>query len=103
MDLCRTCLPMSKDDGAAKNAPLYFGNYINEETKEMTENELRNQELNRHEEKVDRNVEYHQALNLDEKKRGIAAANQNSSTARIINIVYFLFAILELLLVVRMV
>ena len=69
----------------------------------MTETELRNQELNRHEEIVDRNVEHHQALNLDEKKRGIAAANQNSSIARIVNIVYFLFGALELLLMVRVI
>ncbi len=69
----------------------------------MTQNELRNQELGRHEEKVDRNVEHHQALNLEEKKRGIAAANQNSATARIVNIVYFLFGILELLLLVRVI
>jgi lipopolysaccharide export LptBFGC system permease protein LptF len=69
----------------------------------MTENELRNQELNRHEEKVDRNIEHHQAVNLGEKKRGIAAANQNSTTARIINIVYYLFGSLELLLFVRVV
>lgn len=69
----------------------------------MTENELRNQELGRHEEKVDRNVERHQNLNLEEKTRGIAAANQNSSVARIINIVYFLFGALELLLAIRVV
>ena len=69
----------------------------------MTQNELRNQELGRHEEKVDRNVEHHQALNLDEKKRGIAAANQNSAIARIVNIVYYLFGILELLLLVRVI
>jgi hypothetical protein len=71
--------------------------------KEMTETELRNQELNRHEEIVDRNVEHHQAVNLDEKKRGIAVANQNSAIARIINIVYFLFGALELLLAVRVI
>ena len=69
----------------------------------MTQSELRNQELNRHEEIVDRNVEHHQAVNLDEKKRGIAAANQNSAIARIINIVYFLFGALELLLAVRVI
>jgi uncharacterized protein YggT (Ycf19 family) len=40
-------------------------------------------------------------MNLDEKKRGIAAANQNSAVARIVNIVYFLFGALELLLAVR--
>ena len=41
----------------------------------MTDTELLNKELNRHEEIVDRNIEHHQAVNLDEKKRGIAAAN----------------------------
>jgi len=69
----------------------------------MTENELRNQELNRHEERVDQNVERHQAMNLGEKKRGIAVANQNSAVARIVNIVYFLFGALELLLAVRVI
>lgn len=69
----------------------------------MTSNELRDQELNRHEEKVGRNIENHQDVNLDEKKRGIAAANQNSAIARIVNIVYFLFGALLLLLAVRVV
>jgi hypothetical protein len=69
----------------------------------MTGSELRNQELNRHEEKVDRNIEHHQAVNLDEKQRGIAVANQNSSVARVVNIVYFLFGALELLLAVRVI
>jgi hypothetical protein len=66
----------------------------------MTETELRNQELNRHEEQVDQNAERHQAMNLDEKKRGIAVANQNCAVVRIVNIVYFLFGALELLLAV---
>jgi hypothetical protein len=69
----------------------------------MTQNELRNQELGRHEEKVDQNIERHQNLNLAEKTRGIAAANQNSSTGRIVNITYFLFGILELVLVLRVI
>jgi uncharacterized protein YggT (Ycf19 family) len=69
----------------------------------MTGNELRNQELNRHEERVDRNIEHHQAVNLEEKKRSITAANQNSAIARIVNIVYFLFGALELLLVLRVI
>lgn len=69
----------------------------------MKQQELRDQELNRHEEKVDRNIEHHQAVNLDEKQRGIAKANQNSSVARIINIVYYLFGALELLLGIRLV
>jgi hypothetical protein len=69
----------------------------------MAETELRNQELNRHEEKVDQNVERHQAMNLDEKKRGIAVAHQNSVVARVVNIVYLLFGALELLLAVRVI
>jgi YggT family protein len=69
----------------------------------MAGNELRNQELNRHEEIVDRNIEHHQDVNLDEKKRGIAAANQNSAIARIVNIIYFLFGALLLLLAVRVI
>jgi YggT family protein len=72
-------------------------------TTETSGNELRNQELSRHEEQVDRNIEHHQAVNLDEKKRGIAAANQNSSTARIVNVIYFVFGILILLLAARVV
>lgn len=74
-----------------------------EVTTKTTGNELRNQELNRHEAEVDLNVERHQDLNLNEKKRGIAAANQNSSIARVINIVYFMFGALELLLAVRVI
>ena len=69
----------------------------------MTETELRNQELNRHAEEVDQNVERHQAMNLDEKKRGIAVTHQNSAVARIVNFVYLLFGALELLLVVRVI
>ncbi len=69
----------------------------------MTENELRNQELNRHEERVDRNIEHHQAVNLGEKHRSIEAANQNSSVARVVNIVYYFFGALELLLAVRVI
>ncbi|MBN2292133.1 MAG: YggT family protein [Pirellulales bacterium] len=69
----------------------------------MAGNELRNQELSRHEEQVDRNIEHNQAVNLGEKRRGVAAANQNSTIARIVNIVYFLFGALELLLAVRVI
>jgi hypothetical protein len=69
----------------------------------MTRNELRNQEAIRHEERVDRNIEHNQAVNLSEKKRGIAAANQNSAIARIVHIAYFLFGALELLLAVRVI
>lgn len=69
----------------------------------MSGRELRNQELNRHEEQLDRNIEQHQALSLDERERGVARANQNSTIARIVNIVYFLFGAILLLLAVRVV
>lgn len=69
----------------------------------LTESELRNQELARHEESVDRNVEQHLALNLNEKQRSIASANQNSATIRIANIITFLFGALELVLAIRLV
>lgn len=69
----------------------------------MTDRELRSQELNPHEEKTDRNIEHNQAMNLDEKERGLAAANQNSTIARIVSIVYFLFGALLLLLAVRVI
>ena len=67
----------------------------------MTQNELRNQEMGRHEERVDHNVEQNQNLNLREKAHGIATADQNSKIARIVYIVYFIFAGLEALLGVR--
>jgi len=67
----------------------------------MTQNELRTQELGRHEERVDRHVEANQNLNLNEKVHGIATADQNSKIARIVYIVYFMFAALEMLLGVR--
>ena len=49
------------------------------------------------------NLQHNQELTLREQERGIAAANQNSSMARIVNIVYFLFGVLELLLALRVV
>jgi hypothetical protein len=69
----------------------------------MTNRELRSQELNRHEEVVDRNIEDHQDVNLDQKKRSIATANRNSAIARVVNIVYYLFGALELLLGIRVI
>ena len=67
----------------------------------MAQNEIRTQELNVHEERVDRNVEQNQKLNLREKERGVATADQNSVIARFVYVVYFVFAALELLLGVR--
>lgn len=67
----------------------------------MTENELRNLELNRHAENIDQNIERNQSVNLDEKERNIASVNQNAGVARIVNIIYFLFGTLELLLATR--
>ena len=49
------------------------------------------------------NLQHNQELNLGEKERGISAANQNASIARLVNIVYFLFGVLELLLAVRVI
>jgi YggT family protein len=49
------------------------------------------------------NLQHNQELNLHEQERGIAAANQNSAMARIVNIIYFLFGALQLLLAIRVV
>lgn len=67
----------------------------------MSQNELHNQEAVRHDQQVNRGIEHDQAINLDEKRQGIVRANQNSSVARVVNIVYLLFGALQLLLVVR--
>jgi YggT family protein len=48
-------------------------------------------------------LQQNQELHLHENERSVAAANQNSSVARIVNIVYYLFGALELLLVIRVV
>lgn len=44
-----------------------------------------------------------QELQLQESERSVAAANQNSAIARMVNIIYFLFSLLEMLLAVRLV
>lgn len=49
------------------------------------------------------NLQHNQELNLREQERAMAAANQNSALARIVNIIYLLFGALQLLLVVRVV
>jgi len=49
------------------------------------------------------NLQHNQDLNIHEKERAIAAADQNSAIARIVNIVYYLFGALELLLMVRVI
>ena len=49
------------------------------------------------------NLQQNQELNLHEQERAIAAANQNSAMARIVNIVYFLFGALQLLLAIRLI
>jgi len=56
----------------------------------MTENELRNQELTRHDEQVDRGIERNQALNLHEKHRVSRRPIRIPLWARIVNIVYLL-------------
>jgi hypothetical protein len=67
----------------------------------MAQNELRSQEMGRHEEVVDRNVEKNQNLNLGEKVHGITTAERNSKIARVVYIVYAVFGALEMLLGVR--
>ncbi len=69
----------------------------------MMHNDLRNQELTRHDEQIDRGVERNQALNLHEKKQSITTANHNSSVRRVVSIVYFLTGALELLLLMRII
>lgn len=54
----------------------------------MTENELRHDQ---------------QELSVREQERRVAAANQNSAIARLVNIIYFLFGILEVLLGLRVI
>ncbi len=48
-------------------------------------------------------LQQNQELNLHENERSIAAANQTSTIARTVNIVYFLAGVLELLLATRVV
>jgi len=58
-------------------------------------------EVVRHEQTVDRISEQNQRLNLAENKRAIEVANQNSAIARIVNMVYYLFGIVEVVLMIR--
>ncbi len=59
------------------------------------------QETIRHEQTVDRIAEQNQNLHLAENNRAVEAANQNSSIARVVNIVYYLFGVVEVILVIR--
>ena len=52
---------------------------------------------------LENNLRREQELELREKQRSIAAANQNSAIARIVHIEYFLFGLLELLLALRVI
>jgi len=67
----------------------------------MSTNQPSFQESVRHQQNVDRMYEKNQRLNVAENHRAVEAANQNSAVARIVNIVYYLFGIVELLLVIR--
>ena len=58
-------------------------------------------EVVRHEQNIDRISEQNQRLNLAENKRAIDAANQNSAVARVVNVAYYLFGIVEVVLLVR--
>ncbi len=52
---------------------------------------------------IENDLKREHELELREKQRSIAAANQNSAIARIIHIEYFLFGLLELLLALRVI
>ena len=52
---------------------------------------------------VTREAERSAHLSVEEQKRAMDAANQNSAIARVIRIVYFLFGVLEVLLGLRIV
>jgi len=67
----------------------------------MSTNQPGLQEVIRHEKNIDRIAEQNQRLNLAENHRAVEAANQNSAIARVVNIVYYLFGIVEVILVVR--
>jgi YggT family protein len=67
----------------------------------MATNQPSFQETVRHEQKMDRIAEQNHNLNLAENKRAVEAANQNSAIARIVNIVYYLFGVVEVILVIR--
>jgi hypothetical protein len=67
----------------------------------MATNQPGMHEVVRHEQTVDRISEQNQRLNLAENKRAVDAANQNSSIARVVNVVYYLFGIVEVVLMIR--
>jgi len=67
----------------------------------MATNQPGMHEVVRHEQTVDRISEQNQRLNLAENKRAVDAANQNSAIARVVNVVYYLFGIVEVVLMVR--
>jgi len=69
----------------------------------MATNQPGLQEVIRHEKNIDRIAEQNQRLNLAENHRAVEAANQNSAVARVVNIVYYLFGLVEVLLVIRVV
>lgn len=69
----------------------------------MVHNELRNQEVTRHEEDIDRGGERNQALSFDEKSLSITTTNHNASVKRVIGFVYLLTGALELLLLIRLI
>jgi len=67
----------------------------------MATNQPGFQETIRHEQNMDRIAEQNQKIKLAENRRAVEAANQNSAIARIVNIVYFLFGIVEVILGIR--
>jgi YggT family protein len=67
----------------------------------MATNQPSFQEAARHQQNMDRLAEKNQRLAVEENNRAVEAANQNSAVARMVNIVYYLFGIVELVLVIR--
>ena len=67
----------------------------------MATNQPGIQETVRHEQTIDRIAEQNQKLHLAENHRAVEAANQNSAIARVVNIVYYLFGIVQVILVIR--
>ncbi len=52
---------------------------------------------------IDREVRRSAAMSVEEQKRAIEEANQNSAVARVVRIIYFLFGVLEVGLALRVI
>ncbi|MCC7446259.1 MAG: YggT family protein [Anaerolineae bacterium] len=52
---------------------------------------------------IDREMRRSAVMSVEEQKRAIEEANQNSAVARVVRIIYFLFGVLEVVLALRVV